>query len=325
MIRKITEKEIDDRSVAKNLADRPSQKTLYGGRSMTPQEIKQVYDILPKHIAERFNEFIDSIPGVTGGEYDEGSLAAMILTGIRDGHTLKDLFEEIKNGTFKGGTDGQDGKTPYIGVNGNWWIGTTDTGVRAEGKDGDAFHIVATFSSIAVMQAGHKTDIVPLESYVLIDTGNENDEDYGKVFIKKANEYVFVVDMTGPIVNGKDAYEIALENGFQGSKKEWLESLKGKSGVSIIGAVLERVSDDTPTLITFTIDGVTYQAENGMTWNEWTDSDYNADGFWVDEDTSCVRPNGDDTSICAHTLPDGIEVKSDEEITASGSYTIITC
>ncbi len=34
------------------------------------------------------------------------------------------------------GKDGVDGKTPYIGENGNWWIGDQDTGVKAEGKDG---------------------------------------------------------------------------------------------------------------------------------------------------------------------------------------------
>ena len=34
------------------------------------------------------------------------------------------------------GKDGADGETPYIGDNGNWWIGTTDTGVKAEGQDG---------------------------------------------------------------------------------------------------------------------------------------------------------------------------------------------
>ncbi len=37
------------------------------------------------------------------------------------------------------GTDGKDGingVTPHIGANGNWWIGETDTGVKAEGKDG---------------------------------------------------------------------------------------------------------------------------------------------------------------------------------------------
>ncbi len=34
------------------------------------------------------------------------------------------------------GADGKDGLTPYIGSNGNWHIGTTDTGVNANGKDG---------------------------------------------------------------------------------------------------------------------------------------------------------------------------------------------
>lgn len=26
--------------------------------------------------------------------------------------------------------------TPYIGDNGNWWIGSTDTGIQAAGSDG---------------------------------------------------------------------------------------------------------------------------------------------------------------------------------------------
>jgi hypothetical protein len=29
---------------------------------------------------------------------------------------------------------------------------------------------------------------------------------------------------------GKSAYEIAVENGFEGSEAEWLESLKGTNG-----------------------------------------------------------------------------------------------
>ena len=36
------------------------------------------------------------------------------------------------------GKDGADGQTPYIGENGNWWIGDKDTGVKAEGQDGAA-------------------------------------------------------------------------------------------------------------------------------------------------------------------------------------------
>lgn len=32
--------------------------------------------------------------------------------------------------------NGEDGLTPFIGDNGNWWIGETDTGIKAAGKDG---------------------------------------------------------------------------------------------------------------------------------------------------------------------------------------------
>ena len=34
------------------------------------------------------------------------------------------------------GKPGKDGETPYIGENGNWWIGATDTKVKAAGTDG---------------------------------------------------------------------------------------------------------------------------------------------------------------------------------------------
>ena len=34
----------------------------------------------------------------------------------------------------------------------------------------------------------------------------------------------------GEAQNGKSAYEIAVENGFEGSEAEWLESLKGTQG-----------------------------------------------------------------------------------------------
>ena len=34
------------------------------------------------------------------------------------------------------GKDGEDGLTPYIGANGNWFIGNTDTGVKAQGEKG---------------------------------------------------------------------------------------------------------------------------------------------------------------------------------------------
>lgn len=38
--------------------------------------------------------------------------------------------------TIPRGEDGADGITPHIGSNGNWYLGTKDTGVNAEGSDG---------------------------------------------------------------------------------------------------------------------------------------------------------------------------------------------
>ena len=52
-----------------------------------------------------------------------------------NGKRLDVVLTELKLLASSGGA-GADGKTPYIGENGNWWIGDTDTGVKAGGSDG---------------------------------------------------------------------------------------------------------------------------------------------------------------------------------------------
>ena len=37
--------------------------------------------------------------------------------------------------------------------------------------------------------------------------------------------------LSNPLTQGYSAYEIAVKNGFQGTEKEWLESLKGYSPI----------------------------------------------------------------------------------------------
>lgn len=49
---------------------------------------------------------------------------------------------------------------------------------------------------------------------------------------------------------------------------------------------------NTPTLITFTISGTTYQAEEGMTWLEWVGSAYNTLGFYCDGGRYNIRLGG---------------------------------
>ena len=36
-----------------------------------------------------------------------------------------------------------------------------------------------------------------------------------------------------------------------------------------------------PVTITFTIDGTSYQAEEGMIWTQWVNSNYNTGGFYI--------------------------------------------
>ena len=43
------------------------------------------------------------------------------------------------------GDNGADGSTPYIGENGNWWIGDTDTGVSSIAQNGLSIYAVPSF------------------------------------------------------------------------------------------------------------------------------------------------------------------------------------
>ena len=54
----------------------------------------------------------------------------------KDGINGKDGADGKDGINGQNGSDGADGNTPFIGENGNWWIGETDTGVKAAGIDG---------------------------------------------------------------------------------------------------------------------------------------------------------------------------------------------
>ena len=51
---------------------------------------------------------------------------------LTNGNTYTFTVTNGKDGADgKDGENGKDGLTPFIGENGNWWIGATDTGVKA--------------------------------------------------------------------------------------------------------------------------------------------------------------------------------------------------
>ena len=51
------------------------------------------------------------------------------------------------------------------------------------------------------------------------------------------------------------------------------------------------VDGSGPNLISFIVNGSTYQAEDGMSWEEWVYSDYNVDGFYLQYDYICTGDN----------------------------------
>ena len=51
------------------------------------------------------------------------------------------------------------------------------------------------------------------------------------------------------------------------------------------------------TLITFNINSKSYQAEEGMTWEDWVNSSYNTDEFVVENDNSIVDKTHDQMVI----------------------------
>lgn len=72
----------------------------------------------------------------------------------KDGANGKDGIDGKDGVDGKDGTDGAPGLTPSIGGNGNWWLGNTDTGVRAAGTTGATGAAGATGATGATGAAG---------------------------------------------------------------------------------------------------------------------------------------------------------------------------
>ena len=71
-------------------------------------------------------------------------------------------------------------------------------GVQGEkGDKGDAFSIAKIYASVAEMNEGFATDEVPQGGFVLINTGNVEDADNAKLYVKDAEAYVYLTDLSG--------------------------------------------------------------------------------------------------------------------------------
>lgn len=117
----------------------------------------------------------------------------------------------VKTGNIKGatgaqGAKGDKGDTGETGAQGP----KGDTGEQGEqgpqgiqgpkgdkGDTGAAFSIAKTYESVSAMNAGFATDGVLEGQFVMIDTGNVEDEDNAKLYVKGASSYTYITDLSG--------------------------------------------------------------------------------------------------------------------------------
>ena len=77
-----------------------------------------------------------------------------------------------------------------------------------KGDKGDPFAVKKTFSSVGEMNAGFETDGVLEGEFVVIDTGNVEDADNAKLYVKGKTAYSYITDLSGAQGIKGDAGEI---------------------------------------------------------------------------------------------------------------------
>ena len=159
--------------------------------------------------------------GYTGTEEDFGKMLNEVPNAVKDAkQAVKDSKEVLQN-------------PPKI-VDGNWYIYDyvndtyQDSGINAVG---DAFTIVKTYSSVQAMQDDYNNPEVKAGQFVMIDTGNVENEEDSRLYLKGDTEWKFISDLSGAQgIQGLSAYQVAVQHGFEGTEDEWLISLKGEKG-----------------------------------------------------------------------------------------------
>lgn len=159
--------------------------------------------------------------GYTGTEEDFGKMLNEVPNAVKDAkQAIKDSKEVLQN-------------PPKI-VDGNWYIYDyakdtyQDSGINAVG---DAFTIVKTYSSVQAMEDDYNNPEVKTGQFVMIDTGNVQNEEDSRLYLKGNTEWKFISDLSGAQgIQGLSAYQVAVQHGFEGTEAEWLISLKGEKG-----------------------------------------------------------------------------------------------
>ena len=179
---------------------------------------------------------VGKVVGTSGLNGKDGLSAyeIAVITGATTAATEVEWLESLK------GAAGADGQTPYVDANGNWWIGTTDTGVTAGGRNGTDGAAGKSAYEIAKENGCTLSETEWLASLKGADGQNGS--------------------------NGKSAYEIAIEKNLitnAVTEEQWLASLKGEKGSQgEQGVGIQNITLNNGTMTITLTDDTQFQFEN---------------------------------------------------------------
>lgn len=87
------------------------------------------------------------------------------------------------------------------------------------------------------------------------------------------------------------------------------------------GTIVVTTSSGSSNLITFTIEGTSYQSVPGMTWEEWVQSTYNTDNLWRVDQGNLVLRDGPYSGTFYIVQFSSEDVSPSDEIVSGRSYT----
>lgn len=157
------------------------------------------------------------------------------ITNPPNGTTGQVLTKTENGEEWKTPTGGGSGsESPHIGDNGNWYIGETDTGVKAQGSDGD------DGISPHIGENGH---------WYIGDTDTGVTAHGTDGYTPQKGIDYFDGE---PGKNGKSAYEYAQEGGYTGTEEEFKEKLATEyptdvqiNGTSIVEGTVANIPIDS--------------------------------------------------------------------------------
>lgn len=158
-----------------------------------------------------------TVPGWVDGKY----LWTRTTTKMSDASstvTNPACITGAKGATGAQGIQGPKGDTGAQGIQGIQGV----TG--SKGEKGEPFSVAKTYASVSAMNSDFSNGTIKEGSFVMINTGNVEDVDNAKLYVKGSSAYTYVTDLSG-------AQGMKGEQGIQGIQgPQGIQGAKGDKG-----------------------------------------------------------------------------------------------